>query len=88
MINKLILKFVCLLSCGLLISVHVLAEVVWVSDQFEIMLRTGPSTDNAIKLMLSSGRQLEVLERDENLGFTKIRTAGGTEGWVLSRYLV
>ena len=69
-------------------SVHVLAEVVWVSDQFEIMMRTGPSTDNAIKLMLSSGRQLEVLERDENLGFTKIRTAGGTEGWVLSRYLV
>lgn len=88
MIKKLILKFVCLLSCGLLMSVHVLAEVVWVSDQFEIMMRTGPSTDNAIKLMLSSGRQLEVLERDENLGFTKIRTAGGTEGWVLSRYLV
>jgi SH3 domain protein len=69
-------------------SVHVLAEVVWVSDQFEIMLRTGPSTSNAIKLMLSSGRQLEVLERDVELGFTKIRTAGGTEGWVLSRYLV
>jgi SH3 domain protein len=69
-------------------SVHVLAEVVWVSDQFEIMLRTGPSTSNAIKLMLSSGRQLEVLERDAKLGFTKIRTAGGTEGWVLSRYLV
>ncbi len=69
-------------------SVNVLAEVVWVSDQFEIMLRTGPSTSNAIKLMLSSGRQLEVLERDAKLGFTKIRTAGGTEGWVLSRYLV
>ena len=88
MIQKLILKFVCLLSCSLLMSVHVLAEVVWVSDQFEIMLRTGPSTSNAIKLMLSSGRQLEVLERDAKLGFTKIRTAGGTEGWVLSRYLV
>jgi len=88
MIKKLILKFVCLLSCGLLMSVHVLAEVVWVSDQFEIMLRTGPNTSNAIKLMLSSGRQLEVLERDAKLGFTKIRTAGGTEGWVLSRYLV
>ena len=88
MIKRLILQFLCLLGCGLLISMHALAEVVWVSDQFEIMLRTGPSTNNAIKLMLSSGKQLEVLERDTELGFAKIRTAGGTEGWVLSRYLV
>ena len=69
-------------------SMYALAEVVWVSDQFEIMLRTGPSTNNAIKLMLSSGKQLEVLERDTESGFTKIRTAGGTEGWVPNRYLM
>jgi SH3 domain protein len=88
MIKRLILQFLCLLGCGLLISMHALAEVVWVSDQFEIMLRTGPSTNNAIKLMLSSGKQLEVLERDTELGFAKIRTAGGTEGWVHNRYLM
>ena len=36
----------------------------WVSDEFEIMLRSGPSTSNAIQLMVGSGMQLEVLERD------------------------
>lgn len=64
------------------------AETMWVSDQFEIMLRTGPSTSNAIQLMLSSGTELEVLDRDAESGFTRVRTPGGTEGWVLSRYLM
>lgn len=61
---------------------------VWVSDEFEIMLRTGPSTTNAIALMISSGKQLEVLERDAESGYSRVRTAGGTEGWVLTRYLM
>jgi SH3 domain protein len=78
----------CLLGFGLLAAVHVLAEPTWVSDQFEIMLRTGPSTSNAIQLMVSSGTQLEALERDEEAGYTKVRTDGGTEGWVLTRYLM
>ena len=64
------------------------AQTAWVSDEFEIMLRTGPSTSNAIQLMVSSGTELEVLERDEESGFTRVRTGGGTEGWVLTRYLM
>ena len=64
------------------------AQSVWVSDQFEIMLRTGPSTSNAIERMLPSGTALEVLERDEETGYARVRTAAGTEGWVLSRYLM
>jgi SH3 domain protein len=60
----------------------------WVSDTFEIMLRSGPSTSNAIQLMLSSGTELEVLERDAESGYSKVKTAGGTEGWVLTRYLM
>ncbi|MDJ0908403.1 MAG: TIGR04211 family SH3 domain-containing protein [Woeseiaceae bacterium] len=63
-------------------------QTAWVSDEFEIMLRTGPSTSNAIQLMVSSGTELEVLERDEESGFTRVRTGGGTEGWVLTRYLM
>ena len=63
-------------------------ESAWVSDQFEIMLRTGPSTSNAIQLMLGSGARLEVLERDAESGYSRVRTAGGTEGWVLTRYLM
>lgn len=65
-----------------------MAEPAWVTDQFEITLRSGPSTSNAIQLMVSSGTRLEVLERDAESGYTRVRTQGGTEGWVLTRYLM
>lgn len=64
------------------------AEPAWVTDQFEITLRSGPSTGNAIQLMLGSGTRLEVLERDAESGYSRVRTEGGTEGWVLTRYLM
>jgi len=65
-----------------------LAQSAWVTDQFEITLRSGPSTSNAIQLMVSSGTRLEVIERDADSGYTHVRTEGGTEGWVLTRYLM
>ena len=64
------------------------AQSAWVSDEFEVTLRTGPSTSNAIELMVSSGTGLEVLEEDPESGYTRVRTGGGTEGWVLTRYLM
>jgi SH3 domain protein len=64
------------------------AESAWVSDQFEITLRSGPSTSNAIELMLDSGTKLEILERDPGSGYSRVRTTGGTEGYVLTRYLM
>ena len=64
------------------------AQSAWVTDQFEITLRSGPSTSNAIQLMVGSGMRLEVLERDADSGYTRVRTPGGTEGWVLTRYLM
>lgn len=76
----------CLLS--LFLSALASAEPAWVSDEFEIMLRSGPSTSNAIQLMLGSGTQLEVLELDRESGYSRVRTGGGTEGWVLTRYLM
>ena len=65
-----------------------LAEPAWVTDQFEITLRSGPSTGNAIQLMVGSGTRLEVLEQDAETGYSRVRTEGGTEGWVLTRYLM
>lgn len=64
------------------------AQTAWVTDQFEITLRTGPSTQNAIKMSLSSGTPLEVLEVNREEGYTRVRTPGGTDGWVISRYLM
>ncbi len=72
----------------LLIPVAAVGQSAWVSDEFEITLRTGPSTSNAIQLMLSSGTELQVLERDAESGWARVQTPGGTEGWVLSRYLM
>lgn len=80
-----------LLAAGLLaLSLPAFAQIgnAWVSDRFEVMLRTGPSTGNAIQMMLTSGTQLEVLERDPETGYSRVRTAGGTEGWLLTRYLM
>lgn len=74
--------------CLLGLAIQASAESVWVSDQFEVMLRTGPSASNAIDRMLPSGTALEVLERDAEAGYARVRTAAGTEGWVLARYLM
>ncbi|MGI9238237.1 MAG: TIGR04211 family SH3 domain-containing protein [Woeseiaceae bacterium] len=76
------------LMCGLLFTSAAYAAPAWVSDQFEITLRSGPSTSNAIQLMIDSGLRLEVLERDAESGYSRVRTPGGTEGWVLTRYLM
>lgn len=78
---------VALAGC-LFAAAFAVAAPAWVSDQFEITLRTGPSTSNSIQLMLDSGLRLEVLERDAETGYSRVRTPGGTEGWVLSRYLM
>ena len=75
-------------SVGLLLASTASADTAWVTDQFEITLRSGPSTSNAIQLMVGSGTALEVLERDADTGYTHVRTQGGTEGWVLTRYLM
>jgi SH3 domain protein len=77
-----------MLLIGILFSASAVAQSAWVSDEFEVTLRTGPSTSNAIQLMVTSGTELTILEEDADAGYTKVRTNGGTEGWVLTRYLM
>ncbi len=62
-----------------------LAQTVYVDDLQEVMMRSGPDTNNRIVLVLKSGRALEVLETSS--GWSRVKTHGGTEGWVVSRYL-
>lgn len=63
------------------------AEARYVTDQFEITLRSGPSNGHTIRRMIRSGTQLEALEHNSD-GYSRVRTTGGTEGWVLTRYLI
>lgn len=60
----------------------------WISDQFEVTMRTGKDNKKAIVRMLPSGAQLEMIEEDPESGYSRVRTQGGTEGWVLNRYLM
>jgi SH3 domain protein len=73
------------LLCSLAISAS--AESRWVTDEFEVMMRTGKSTQQSIVRQLKSGTQLEVLQVDQESGYTQVRLGSGTEGWVLTRYL-
>lgn len=65
------------------------AAKAYVTDSFEITLRTGPSVQNKILTLIGSGEAVEVLESQEE--WTHVRVLGGREdaieGWVLSRYL-
>ena len=77
-----------LAACLFTIGTAAYAQTAWVTDQFEVTLRTGPSTSNALRLSPSSGTRLEILETDSESGYSRVRTSGGTEGWVLTRYLM
>lgn len=57
----------------------------FVTDQLEITLRTGAGLEYKILRMLPSGTALETLEDKE--GWSRVRTARGDEGWVITRYL-
>ena len=76
---------VALSLCAL--SMSALAENRWVTDEFEVMLRSGTSTKQSIVRQLRSGTQVEYLDEDKEAGYTKVRLGSGTEGWVLTRYL-
>ncbi len=75
--------------CSLIFTLSpalVLAKTAYVSDQLVITLRTGQGNSFQIIKTLSSGDRLDVLEETET-GYTRVRAADGTEGWVRTQYL-
>ncbi len=75
----------CLLC--LLLPSSVLAETRYVTDQFEITLRTGSSVSNSILAMLRSGQAVTLIEEDAETKYSLVQTADGKKGYVLTRYL-
>ena len=62
------------------------AETRYVSDQLVITLRQGKGTDYKILKTLKTGTPVELLE--DSGSYLKVRTADGTEGYVLSQYIM
>jgi len=60
------------------------AQTSYVTDVFEITLRSGPTNSNKILKMLPSSTAVEVLRSDKDWSLVR---AEGVEGWVLTRYL-
>jgi len=83
---KLIIFFVCLLAASAVLAQDGGGDR-WVTDSFEITMRKGKDNRQAIIRMLASGTKIELVEVDKEAGYSLVRTRGGTEGWVLNRYL-
>ncbi|WPL15875.1 SH3 domain-containing protein [Thiorhodovibrio winogradskyi] len=63
------------------------AETAYITDEGEFNLRAGESTGHKIVRILPSGTQVDVLNRDQKTGYSRVRTQDGTMGFVLTRYL-
>ncbi|MEE4659300.1 MAG: TIGR04211 family SH3 domain-containing protein [Halieaceae bacterium] len=64
-------------------------EVQYITDTLYVPVRSGKGTEyRIVHRGLPSGTRVEVQEEDSDSGYTRIVTAGGTEGWVLTRYLM
>lgn len=85
------LRVIGIIALGLCLTGQVSqAEKAYVTDSFEITLRSGPSVQNKIISLIRSNQPLEILESQENWSHIRLleHEQGDAEGWVLSRYLV
>lgn len=69
----------------LVVSLNAAAATRYISDELSVNMRRGPSTSYGINDLLKAGTQVQTL--DESNGWTKIRTPGGEQGYVLTRFL-
>jgi SH3 domain protein len=63
------------------------AEVKYVTDIFEVTMRSGTTTSNSIVRLLRSGQRVTILEEDPVSQYSMVETDGGKQGYVLSRFL-
>jgi SH3 domain protein len=80
-------RFTLPVLCLLLLPALATAETRYVTDSFQITMRSGESTTHRITRMLNSGSAVNVLSTNPDSGYSKIRV-GGTEGYVLTRQLM
>jgi SH3 domain protein len=60
----------------------------YITDNFAAPMRTGPTDAYRVRLNLNSGLPLEIIEVNDETGYSKVVTKAGTEGWVLNEHLM
>ena len=82
------MRWVGLLFLALGIAAQAEAETRYVTDRTQVELRRGPSTEYRILRYLEAGDRVEVLEQNEQQGFSRVKVGEDTEGWVPTASLV
>jgi len=77
---------IALLFVVVIASHQSIAQAIYVTDELEVMLRSGPSTKNKITKILKSGDKLDILQPDAGNNYSEVRTADGKIGYVLTRF--
>ena len=60
----------------------------YITDEFEVTMRSGTSTANDILRLLKSGEGVMVLEEDLDTKYSLVELEDGKKGYILNRYLV
>jgi len=60
----------------------------YITDEFEVTMRSGTSTSNEILRMLKSGEAVTILEEDVDSKYSLVEIEDGRKGYVLNRYLI
>jgi SH3 domain protein len=64
------------------------ATLKYITDEFEVPMRSGASTSDSIIRMLKSGQNVRILDEDLASKHSLIETEDGKTGYVLSRFLL
>lgn len=62
------------------------AQEVWVKDEVNLNLRTGPGNQYRIVSLIKTGDSVRIVSRGD--GWTQVRTSEGQEGWVPAGFLM
>jgi len=63
-------------------------EIAFVSDELSIVVGSGDGSSHRIISSLKRGKKVNILERNPDSGYSKVKLSDTRDGWVLSRLLV
>ena len=78
-------RIILVIATFLLISGMAYAKPMYVTDSFEVTIRTGKDITNKIIALAKSNQKVEVLKQEDEWAFIQLQD--GKEGWMLSRFL-